>query len=42
MIFISPEKFFSFSRYLSFCLDLLVIRKNSLIKKEKFMMSQPD
>ena len=36
---------FSFTRYLSFCLDFLVIQKNGLIKKigliSKFIMSQP-
>ena len=42
MLFISPQKFFSFSRYLSFCLDFLVfglIRKIRLIPK--FMTSKP-
>ena len=33
MLFISPQKLFSFSRYLSFCLDFLVISQNGLIKK---------
>ena len=45
MLFISPQKFFSFSRYLSFCLDFLVIYQNGLIKKIRlfsdFMTSQP-
>ena len=42
MLFISPQKLFSFSRYLSFCLDFLV---NGLIRNiiliSKFMTSQP-
>ena len=33
MFFISAQKLFSFSRYLSFCLDFLVMYQNSLIKK---------
>ena len=33
MIFISPRKFFLLSRYLSFCLDFLVMYQNGLIKK---------
>ena len=33
MIFISPQKFFLFSRYSSFCLDFLVMYQNGLIKK---------
>ena len=41
----SPQKFFSFSRYLSFCLDFLVMYLNGLIKKirliSNFMTSQP-
>ena len=45
MLFISPEKFFSFSRYLSFCLDFLAMQKNGLIRKIKliltFRTSQP-
>ena len=32
----SPQKLFSFSRYLSFCLDFLVIYRNGLILKDKF------
>ena len=31
--FISPQKLFSFSRYLKFCLDFLVIQQNDLIRK---------
>ena len=31
--FKSPQKLFPFSRYLSFCLDLLAIYQNGLIKK---------
>ena len=45
MLFISPVKLFSFSRYLSFCISFLVIYQNGLIKKiriiSNFMMSQP-
>ena len=41
----SPEKLFSLSSYLSFCLDFLVMKKNGLIRKarliSKFMASQP-
>ena len=33
MLFISPQKLFSFSRYLSFCLDFLVMYQKGLIKK---------
>ena len=33
MFFISLEKLFSFSRYLSFCVDFLVMQKNELIRK---------
>ena len=45
MRFISPQKHFSFSRYLSFCLDILVMYQNGLTKKirliSNFMTSQP-
>ena len=45
MLFISPQKLFSFSRYLSFCLDFSVMYRNGLIKKirviSNFMTSQP-
>ena len=45
MLFISPEKLFLFSRYLSFCLDFSVMYLNGLIKKigsiSNFMTSQP-
>ena len=46
MLFISPQKLFSFSRQLKFCLDFLVTQKNGLIRKIrglilKFMMPQP-
>ena len=45
MLFISPQKLFLFSRYLSFCLGLLVVYQNGLIKKIRsisvFLMSQP-
>ena len=44
MIFISPQKFFLFSRYSSFCLDFLVMYQNGVIKKtmliSNFMTSQ--
>ena len=32
MLFISPQKIFSFSRYLSFCLDFLAIAKRLDLK----------
>ena len=45
MLFISPQKLFSFSKYFSFCLDLFVIYRNGLIEKirliSNFMTSQP-
>ena len=45
MLFISPQKLFPFSRYLSFCVDFLVMYQNDLIKKirliSNFMASQP-
>ena len=45
MVFISSQKLFSFSIYLLFCLDFLVMYQNGLIKKIKlisdFMTSQP-
>ena len=45
MLFISHEKPFLFSRYLSFCLVFLVMHENGLIKKKRlisnFMTSQP-
>ena len=45
MLFSSRQKLFSFSRYLSFCLDILVIKQNGLIRKirltSNFMTSQP-
>ena len=31
MLFISPQKLFSFSRYLSFCLDFSVMYRNGLM-----------
>ena len=37
MLFISPQKLFSFSRYLSFCLDFLVMQQNGLIRKIRFV-----
>ena len=44
MRFISSQKLFLFSRYLSFCLDFLVMQQNDLIKKIRlisiFMTSQ--
>ena len=43
--FISTQKLFSFSRYLCFCLDILVMYRNGLIKNirliSNFMTSQP-
>ena len=45
MVFTSPQKLFSFWRYLRFCLDFLVIYQNGLIKKimliSIFLTSQP-
>ena len=45
MLFISPQKLLLFSRYLSFCLDILVMYQNGLIQKlrlvSNFMTSQP-
>ena len=45
MLFISPQKLLLFSRYLSFCLDFLVMYQNGLIRKIRlipnFMTSQP-
>ena len=35
MFFISPQKLFSFQRYLSFCLDFLAMYRKGLIKKIK-------
>ena len=35
MIFISSQKLFSFSRYLDFCLDFLVIQKKRFHQKDK-------
>ena len=44
MLLTSPQRLFPFSRYLSFCLDFLVMYQNSLIKKirliSNFMTSQ--
>ena len=45
MLSISPQKLFLFSRYLSFCLDFLVMQQNRLIRKIRLipnlMTSQP-
>ena len=45
MLFISPQKLFPFSRYLKFCLNLLLMQHNGLIRKirliSNFMTSQP-
>ena len=45
MVFISSQKLFSFSKYLSFSQDFWPPRKNGLIRKmkltSKFMKSQP-
>ena len=36
MLFISPQKLFSFSRYLNFCLEyILVMQKNNFVKDKK-------
>ena len=36
MFFISSQKLFSFSRYLNFCLDFLVMQKNRLDEKDNY------
>ena len=45
MFFFSPQKLFSFWRYLNSCLDVLVMKKNGLIRRisliSKFMTSRP-
>ena len=45
MFFISPQKLFSFLRYLSLCLGFLVMQQTGLIRKirylSNFMTSQP-
>ena len=45
MLFISPYKLFSFSGYLIFCLDFVVMCKNGLTRKirllSEFVKSQP-
>ena len=45
MPFTSHQKLFSFSRYLSFCLEVLVMQQNGLVRKirltSNFMTSQP-
>ena len=45
MLFISPQNLLSFSRHLSYCLDILFQYKNDLIRNirliSKFMTSQP-
>ena len=45
MLLISTWKLFSFSKYLSFCFDILVMYKKGFIRKirliSKFMTSQP-
>ena len=45
MLFILPQKLFSFSRYLSFYLDFLAVYRKGLIKKirliSNFTTSQP-
>ena len=45
MLFILPQKLFSFSRYLRFCPYFMVLSQNGLIKKiiliSNFMTSQP-
>ena len=37
MLFISPQKFFSFSRYLNFCLDFLLMWENGLIRRQNLV-----
>ena len=39
MTFISPQKLFPFSRYLNFCLDLLVMYQSDLIKKIRLILN---
>ena len=45
MLFFSPQKLFSFSRYLNFCLHFLVMQQSNWIRKVRlisnFMTSQP-
>ena len=41
MFFISPEKFFSFSRYSSFCHDFLVMQEIQLDYKGKVKFNLP-
>ena len=45
MLFMSPQKLFSFSRYLNICLDYMVIWQNGLIGEirliSNFIASQP-
>ena len=36
MFFISSQKLFSFSRYLNFCLDFLVMQKKRLDQKDNY------
>ena len=46
MLDIPTQKLFSFSRYLNFCFDFLVMWQDNLIRKKRlisdFMTSQPD
>ena len=39
VLFISPLKLFSFSRFLNFCLDFLLILKKQLDQKDKFSLT---
>ena len=41
MLFILPSNLFSFSRYLNFCVDILVIKKNALIRKISLWCHNP-
>ena len=45
MLFISPQKLYSLSRYLNICLEFFAMHKKGLIRKirliSKFMTSQP-
>ena len=45
MLFMSPERLFSFTRYLNFCLEFLIMQRNGFIRKirliSKFVTLQP-
>ena len=42
MLFISPQKLFPFSRYLSLCRDFLVMYQNGLIKEIRLISNLYD